>query len=177
MTLLLFCYTLYNLVIQTSIMKHYLLILSILFVAACNNPEKESNTTNKSSDIETPASAPDTFCYLYTDGTEQQDSFAVKLIINGNSVSGEMKYLPWQKDASTGTLKGTKKNNVVKLIWTYWQEGMETVEKVAFKLNDGKAYQQVPAFNDRGEMYLPENPEYGEVYSLVDCSVLPKRNY
>ena len=158
-------------------MKRYLFILTTLFFAACNGAEEHSATTDNMAPVPEAATLPDTFCYLRTEGTELQDSFVVKLVVDGHNVSGEMKYLPWQKDASIGTLKGTKTNNILKLTWTYWQEGMETMEKVAFKLEDDKAHQQLPAYNDRGEMYLPENAEYRDVYTLVDCSIFPARDY
>lgn len=159
---------------KTYTMRKYVLILTVILFAACG--EEADNAGNLKA-VKQPKVKERSYCYLRTDGTNNQDTEAIHIIVKNDSVSGEMKYLPHEKDARVGTLTGIKVGDVIKADWLCQQEGMEFTVQVGLKMKRNKVLQQVSAFNDKGEEYLPTNAEYKWEYKEVNCDQFPARNY
>ncbi len=162
-------------------MKKLLLIPMILFIAACGDNEakneKNANEVMNEEEAIMKHSFPDELCYLMTEGSNNEDSNIIHLKFNGNNVTGEMKLLPWQKDASVGIIQGTKTGDIINLEWIYFQEGMKYTEPVVLKMYDNKVMQKATEVNDNGETIIPEGAGFVRSYKKVDCSVLPERDY
>ncbi|MCB0698838.1 MAG: hypothetical protein H6551_05415 [Chitinophagales bacterium] len=158
-------------------MKKTLIIPTLLLFTACvNNDDSDANQdTSPVEEMAVETTTVDEACYLYTENTV--DTQLVRLKFHGDSVTGVMKYLPWQKDASVGTLSGIKIDTAMELEWTYWQEGMETTEPVVFVILGDKLQQKRTRHDQTGEMYVPEFAKLLYEYEKVDCSVLPDRDY
>jgi hypothetical protein len=119
-----------------------------------------------------------TMCYMYTAGKNNADTFAAKLIINNNQVSGKMMYLYYEKDWRLGNITGTIKENNIDAIWTYMQEGMKDSVAVALKIEGDKLLQKEPAFDkSTGREYLPDTASYSQAYNKVDCNKFPKYDF
>lgn len=144
--------------------KHLLFPLILLFAACNNNTERAKEGKTKT----------DTLCFLRADG---QDTAVVRFIISEQYVTGEIKYLPWQKDARVGSTKGIIEDNVITAEWACTQEGMTFTVPVRFKINSNSVLQQENKTNETGEEYLPEDQQFTIEYKKMDCSDFPERKY
>ena len=83
-------------------------LIALLALAACqsNKTETTDSTTVVADTVAAATAQPasEALCFELKDG---QDVTAVKLVINGDEVSGEMQWLPWEKDGAIGARGGT----------------------------------------------------------------------
>lgn len=68
----------------------------------------------------------ETLCYEFR---FKKDITSVKLVMKGDSVTGEMSELLWKKDGATGTIKGKKLGNDLIVDYNYVIEGSSQVEE------------------------------------------------
>src|ERR1700748_2670828 len=131
-------------------MKYFnLLCVASLLMASCSS--NSSNTENKDADkadsaklTATPTIATDTSrCFLLTEGQKNQDSTTIELAIKNNKVTGQMNWLPYQKDSRKGTLTGTAKGDTINAVWNFMQEGMKDTIGLKLVLN-GNLLMQKP---------------------------------
>lgn len=114
----------------------------------------------------------DTFCYVAVQG---KNTNAIKLIIAGDKVTGELRYLVEGEKPADGDLIGTLKDDVVTADWTYIK-GVEYYKvPVQFKITNKAAIQKPTAVDDKGVPYIPEDADYVYEFPLVDCSKYPER--
>lgn len=130
-----------------------LLLLATLAIAACSSPGKKTagtDTVIAGDTIAKSASTPQTnntptitsLCFVRTEGNKNQDSTTVELVIKGNTVTGEMVWMPYQKDGRKGILNGTITGDQIKAVWTFKQEGMTDTMAVDYKLDGDKLAQK-----------------------------------
>ena len=160
-------------------MRQIITIVTLLMIAACNNTtSSDTNEQHKDSTINTTTTnTHQTLCFIHTEGNNQEDTFAVRLFINENKVTGSIKHLPWQKDAQVGNIEGSLNDSVVIVKWHCTQEGMDFTVPVSFHIHKNKAIRQETAMNNKGEEYLPTPAKFTTVYQQVDCSIFPERDY
>lgn len=140
---------------------------------SCNSDSSEQDSDTRT----TAASNPDTLCYLRTAGINNVDTAAIKLVIADHEVTGEMKYLPYEKDARTGPLRGSIEGDILTLEHLCSQEGMEFTVPVVLQMSSNSVLQKGTAFNDAGEEYIPKDATFETEYKQVDCSIFPERDY
>ena len=111
------------------------------------------------------------YCFYHTDGTQAQDTTSISMLINGNKVTGKMSWLPKEKDTRKGTIEGTLKENAIKAVWTFTQEGTKDTMTVDFQLR-GNALAQKPYQYDTktGRQQTNEKAEYTVIYNMKNCS-------
>ncbi|RYD51453.1 MAG: hypothetical protein EOP52_10705 [Sphingobacteriales bacterium] len=99
-------------------------------VVACNPPEADhapgtAAVANPPVAVSQEATLPGTMCFLNVEG---RDTSHIQLTITGSQISGNYDWLPYEKDARRGTLKGTMEGSgaeqKVRGTWSYMQEGM-----------------------------------------------------
>jgi hypothetical protein len=132
------------------VMKYInLFCIVLLLITSCSS--KNSKPVNKDSVIAantvkiTKASNPsaaNSLCFLRTEGKDNQDSTCVELIIKGDKVSGQMSWMPDQKDSRKGILEGTIKGDTINAVWSFMQEGTKDTLKLKFKLDNNKLFQK-----------------------------------
>jgi hypothetical protein len=170
-------------------MRRIFVLLLVISQFACGSREEtttETTDTDSSSlniepalEVATEVStqAIDSFCHLQVGGITKQDTKALKLVIKNNDVTGELLYLPHEKDGRFGLLSGKKQGDTINAIWRYMQEGMEDTVSVSFVLTENGVMQQRSSFNTRtGREYLPAKGPYDITYTRTDCSILPQYN-
>ena len=116
------------------------------------------------------------YCFVHTDGDSAQDTTAIHLVINGNTVSGDMIWLPKDKDRRKGTLAGTLKGNIIKAVWSFMQEGQTDTLRVEFKLSSQRLAQKPFVLNlKNGRQQLDARADYTMLYNMDNCNKLKSR--
>ncbi len=82
-------------------------------------------------------------CFVRTEGTKNQDTTSVELVVKDDKVSGQMYWHPFEKDSRKGDLSGTVKGDTVNAVWTFMQEGMKDTLALQF-LMKGNTLMQKP---------------------------------
>ncbi|RYY34045.1 MAG: hypothetical protein EOP46_14680 [Sphingobacteriaceae bacterium] len=109
-------------------------------------------------------------CFLRTEGNANQDSTKVHLVIKDNKVTGQMQWLPAEKDSRKGELHGTQEGNTIKAVWIFMQEGMTDTLAVEFDFPGDKLSQKPFKYNDKtGREQTDDKAGYTIVYNKVDC--------
>jgi hypothetical protein len=100
-------------------------------LAKAKTTEQTNNTTTVSS-----------LCFLRTEGKANQDSTSIELVIKGDKITGQMNWLPYQKDSRKGTLDGIIKGDSILAKWSFMQEGMQDTINLKFKLDKDQLVQK-----------------------------------
>jgi hypothetical protein len=123
-------------------------VASMSFAACSPNANKtETRDADKPTDsaliAKTANPAADTSrCFLLTEGKKNQDSTSIELAIKGNKVTGQLNWLPYQKDSRKGNLSGTAKGDTISAVWSFMQEGMKDTINLKFVLNGNQLLQK-----------------------------------
>lgn len=114
------------------------IIFAITACQSSNSDSKNIDSTNIIADTTATATmsmVEDTRCFEEKIG---KDITTVKLAINGDVVTGEMEWLPYEKDGAVGTLKGKKVGDEIIVDYDYVIEGSNQSEEKIFKLDGEK---------------------------------------
>jgi hypothetical protein len=149
---------------------------SLAIISCSSNPNKQSKTdsTVVSDTVvktqpavqsnKTPAAS--SLCFLRTDGKNNQDSTSIELVIKGNKVSGQMNWMPYQKDSRKGKLDGIIAGDTIKATWAFMQEGMPYTLGLKFKLDKDQLTQKPLKLNTKtGRDQTDESAGYSLSYS------------
>ncbi|QKJ29649.1 hypothetical protein HQ865_07740 [Mucilaginibacter mali] len=160
--------------------------IAILAIASCSSPSNKTGSIDTMNAGDTAAKkslAPKTgdttaltsLCYVRTEGNKNQDSTTVQLVIKGNTVTGEMNWLPYEKDGRKGILNGTRSGDTIKAVWTFKQEGMTDTMAVNYKLDGDKLAQKPLKVNTKtGRQQTDETAGYTVIYHPT-VSVRPNK--
>ncbi|MBE9583721.1 hypothetical protein IM792_04615 [Mucilaginibacter sp. JRF] len=153
----------------------HILAIAAMFAACNSNPNTKTadSIAADSSANDTTAqttAAPGQACFLLTEGTQKQDSTKIHLTIEGSEVTGDMQWLPKEKDARKGTLEGTQEGNIIKAVWTFNQEGTKDTMAVEFNFPGDKLMQKPYKVNPKdGRQFTDAKADYTIVYDKVNC--------
>lgn len=152
-------------------MKNLLIIFfSMMILSSCTTNVNKARSED--STVLNPEAANGTaqLCFQKLEGTANQDTTYLKLIINGSSVSGELNYLPYEKDSRKGTISGSRNGNLIKAVWRYMQEGIADSISVEFKLDGDRLLQKNLSVDPKtGRQYTNETSGYTMEYTKVEC--------
>jgi hypothetical protein len=180
-------------------MRYLLLFLSGLVLTACNSSTKtssetsdtlvQSNTSNNKNDDSKPATPEDEnedkagdkangSCYMQV---LKRDTMV--LHINsaiGDGISGKLSFDNYEKDGSTGTVKGKREGDVVKLIYSFQSEGMNSVMEVYFKEENESLVRGVGEMQTKGDtayFVQPDKITYPSngMMKKTDCKDVPAK--
>ena len=167
----------------------YFIILLFLFCSSCNNNTKtanpeikdtgsgESSTQDKQ---DTPAPATNfegANCYMQI---LQRDTIVLHLEKSGDAISGKLSFDNYEKDGSTGTVKGREEKNVLKLIYSFASEGMNSVMEVYLKKEGDDLVRGVGEMQTKGDtvyFLYPDKITYpgNGIMQKTDCSKVPAK--
>ena len=159
-------------------MKPYTIIsMCALALASCTgNGNKGTDTaqtagadTAKADTLSGPAQNME-YCFIRTEGTSNQDTTAIHLVVNAGKVTGEMQWIPKEKDARKGTLEGTMAGNDINAVWTFSQEGMKDTLGVAFQLSAQELAQKPFKVVKDGRQQTDGAAGYTVMYKLDNCT-------
>ncbi|TWR29006.1 hypothetical protein FPZ43_12145 [Mucilaginibacter pallidiroseus] len=159
-------------------MKKYFFISMLALASCAGNAKKDGDTTaNAGQDTTAVVTAAETpaqnmeYCFVHTDGTSAQDTTAVHLMIDNGKVSGDMNWMPKEKDSRKGTLSGTMQGDIIKATWTFMQEGMKDTMAVEFKLSSQQLAQKALVYNKtNGRQQTDAKSDYQVIYNLDNCN-------
>lgn len=145
-----------------------------LLITSCSSPKSKTAGTDTLANNDTLAKAKDTtinnnkaavssLCFLNTQG---KDSTSVELVIRGNQVTGQMNWLPYQKDSRKGTLAGTVNDDAIHAVWSFMQEGMMDTLNLNFQLKGGQLSQKPLKLNTKtGREQTDGSAGYSIIYN------------
>jgi hypothetical protein len=145
--------------------------IALLLLASCTSAGNKQTGTDTLITSDTLANATKTpaayaLCFLRTEGNNKLDTTSIELVVHGNEVSGQMNWLPYQKDSRKGTLTGTIKNDTLKATWSFMQEGMKDTLNLDFYLKDKQLMQKPLKLNTKtGRDQTDESANYTLVYN------------
>lgn len=151
-----------------------LLVSMAVIFAACSSPSTQTTKTDSTATADTSVKSvvagskePSTtsLCFVHTDGKNNLDTTGIELVIKGDTVHGEMHWLPFQKDIRKGILSGIKNGDVIKAMWTFKQEGTTDTMQLNFKLDGNRLLQKPLKLNTAtGRQQTDESAAYSVVY-------------
>jgi hypothetical protein len=158
--------------------------LLLLIAAACNNEQNTNKTTTDSvvntvDTVQPPVITPPdvTGCYRRI---LQRDTLVAKLEQKGDSISGKLTFDNYQKDGSSGVVKGHIEGDIIKLIYSFRSEGMNSVMEVYFKRDGSGITRGIGEMNVKADTARYTNPatiQYPatEKWNRIDCDQLPSK--
>lgn len=167
----------------------YLIILLFFFCSSCNNNTKTASTeikdtgsrqssTEDNQGTTTPATNIEgANCYMQI---LQRDTIVLHIEKSGATISGKLSFDNYEKDGSTGRVKGREEKNVLKLIYSFTSEGMNSVMEVYFKKQGDDLVRGVGEMETKGDtvyFLYPDKITYpgNGIMQKTDCSKVPSK--
>lgn len=155
-------------------LRTYFSICCIAALFSCQNrPQGEQDATgieNQTAVDQAGIDQEQKYCFLRTEGTQQQDSSYIQLAIRKETVTGIYNVIPFEKDARRGTLLGKMEGDSLDLVWSFTQEGMQDTLRVVFALQDGRLMQKPLSVDTlTGRQATRDTSRFSVVYEPVDC--------
>lgn len=151
--------------------------VGVLFVSCQSgqNEQKQAiDSLSQSNELRTPDQQERQYCFLRTEGSHQQDSSLLHLVVTGESVKGTYSTIPYEKDARRGTLLGKTDGEILDLVWTFTQEGMQDTLRVVFKQQGDKLLgKPFSVDQSSGRQITLDSSAFSETYQPVDCPLVP----
>ena len=160
------------------IIKNVLIIVSVLFLAACSGDKSVKEEAKDSTATKQEETAKDTeglkgkYCFLMTQG---RDTTTVNInIINNDDIQGEMLWIPFEQHGASGSLKGKmRENKELELIYSFEIEGSTQSERMVMKIENEKLYIKKGALEADKDGILTikdeSKAEYTKILDKVDC--------
>ncbi|RZA03969.1 MAG: hypothetical protein EOP47_00965 [Sphingobacteriaceae bacterium] len=154
-------------------MKNICLILAIALIAtACNSvgDKSEGAAADTLAVATTPRTPnPHALCFLRTEGTKNRDTTSIELVIKGDTVTGLMNWMPYEKDSRKGKLNGTIKNDTINALWSFMQEGMTDTISLKFTVLNNQLMQKPLKLNTTtGRQQTDDSAGYTLAYQTSD---------
>jgi hypothetical protein len=162
------------------------MMFAIMLFASCNS-DNDSSKTNEDSTISSSNESPvvkdkntstknNTIkvegCYIKI---LQRDTMLLHVHQNGMNISGKMNFDNYEKDASSGEVKGVLKGDEIKLWYNFQSEGMHSVMELYFKVKDNTLTRGIGPIGNKGDTaFFTDHSaiEYpaDQSFDKVDCS-------
>ena len=97
-----------------------------------------------------------TGCYMRV---MARDTFVAKLQLQGNEITGKLSFDNYQKDGSTGQVRGRMENGLIKLVYSFQSEGSNSVMDVYFKPVNNELIRGIGEMETRGDTAYFKNPD------------------
>ncbi len=115
--------------------KSILAIIPLLLILSCNPKNKEQTTdTVPLNTVEATDSVSGNYSY------QNKDTVRLQISVSGEQAEGNLLISYFEKDRSQGSFSGKIENNILIADYTFQSEGVESVQQIAIKFEDGKAF-------------------------------------
>ena len=160
------------------------LYIIFIFLFGCN--ESESNTVEKVFSTDTTITDSSRIkekvdlsgCYMRVTG---RDTLLLRINQNGDEISGTLEFDNFEKDSSSGSLKGKKSaDGIIHVYYDFFAEGMRSVREMYFKPGNKKMTMATGDMDYSGDTaYFKNAPQLfysqSDALTLVDCEILDNR--
>jgi len=149
-------------------------IACMLAFASCTQERASQSTTAETasaadSSKEVTMLDKERYCFV---SSENRDTTKVAFTITDNQVIGQMDWIPFEKDAKKGSLKGTIDGNIVRALWTYMQEGVQDTVTVSFNVSPDRLEQKPFIYNEKSQrLQTDESAGFTIKYTKGDCPI------
>lgn len=142
-------------------MKISAFLLIVLGLAACQGTPRQDHAASQNTLPATAPSAPapSSQCYIRVTG---RDTVFLQLETIRDSVHGRLTYRNFEKDSSEGTVRGTRKDNIIDIEYTFNSEGMTSVRRIVLREENGQLYEGLASSFDK-----EGNPIYDADYNKI----------
>jgi len=140
-----------------------ILVYAGFFLISCKSDKNTSATATKDSigeKEETGLPSVSSGCYRMN---VERDSAYMNISINGNSVSGTLDYIGYEKDSNRGNFTGIIDGDKLIGWYTFQSEGMISVRQVIYKIDEGsflEGYGDIEMSGDTAFFKYPSNLNY-----------------
>ena len=161
-----------------------IIMLSIVFFSCTSKTSTQQNVETDKQEIEKnpaiveePSATNTDECYWQI---MQRDTFVASLAQNGNNITGKLSFNNFQKDKSSGTVRGSKDGDIIKLWYSFQSEGMQSVMELWFKKQGNALLRGIGPMANKGDTSYFSNAavvEYssGQKFSKVDCASIASK--
>ncbi|MGZ5189502.1 MAG: hypothetical protein ACXWCZ_00710 [Flavisolibacter sp.] len=147
---------------------------------SCNNSSQENGNQIQKENKETVDNSTTTNidgCYWQI---MKRDTLVAKLVQNGNNITGKLSFDNYQKDGSTGSVKGVVDGDIIKLWYFFQSEGLNSVMEVWYKKQGDALLRAVGPIDAKGDTsYFTDKTAitFDPSQKLVkaDCAVIPSK--
>lgn len=170
-------------------MRNLSWLLIICFSSSCNSNEnatdsikdstaiENSDTKDKSKETNTEPAFADAACYMQV---LKRDTIVARIEKNGNTILGRLSFDNFEKDGSTGTIKGKQEGDILQLLYSFTSEGTNSVMEVFFKEKENELLRGVGEMQMRGDTAYFVNPSqitYAEDSRMqkISCEEVPAK--
>lgn len=140
-------------------MKFFIVLFTITFMACNNHADKRIATkTDSMSNQDTVVVNSNkniTGCYIQV---IQKDRILASLQQEGNQVTGTLLFDNYEKDGSTGTVRGRREGNILQLKYAFQSEGTNSVMDVFFKIKDDQLVRGIADMKTKGDTVYFADP-------------------
>lgn len=138
-----------------------------------NEETVEVNETNPSQKDEISFAG----CYIKI---VKRDTMVLHLRQIGDSVSGKMNFDNYEKDSSSGEVKGVVDGDIIKLWYSFQSEGTHSIAELFFKKENGSLVRGIGDVNSKADTsYFTDHSAItypvDQSFSKVDCSNIPSK--
>jgi hypothetical protein len=162
------------------------MMFAIMLFASCNSNNDSSNT-NEDSSISSSNESPVVKdenkpvknhainvegCYIKI---LKRDTMLLHVQQNGMNISGKMNFDNYEKDASSGEVKGVLEGDEIKLWYNFHSEGMRSVMELYFKIENNSLIRGIGSVGNKGDTaFFTDHAaiEYpaDQSFDKIDCS-------
>jgi hypothetical protein len=139
--------------------------LLTMIISSCQQPDKKAATALTDSTKTISIVHPGPQCFTQIMG---KDTAYLQFETDNEVVTGQLEYKPFEKDKNTGTISGTITDNVIEVDYHYMSEGIMSVRKAIFKLNDDNIFEAKAAKLDKDGQ-----PLFDQDYSKLQFDSIP----
>ncbi|MEM1121779.1 MAG: hypothetical protein AAGJ18_15110 [Bacteroidota bacterium] len=158
-------------------MRLFAAFLLVVGLYACqSNTASKEQSTDKTVATTEPAKTTITenYCYVLSFGHDPkyQDTTQVNLTIMGDNITGIYNWIPAEKDSARGTLTGTKKGDIITVLYDYTIEGSKQKEEMIFKMEANQLLIKRGELHEVGgvlKLKNPETAEFSEAVPRITC--------
>ncbi len=116
-----------------------------------------------------------TTCYMKV---LKRDTMVIHLEEKGNEVSGKLTFDNYEKDGSSGRVRGIREGDIIKLVYYFSSEGMNSVMDVFFKKEGDDLISGIGDMQTKGDSAYfinPQNVKYPAEgnFKKLDCEIVP----
>lgn len=134
---------------------HLTLVFFLLIAMSCTNENKkvQDNDTTEIIAEDTTFSSTNpkintTNCYEYI---KNRDTATLKIIMEGEELTGNLDYKLFEKDHNTGTIAGEMKGDTIIAEYYFKSEGVSSIREIVLvKKDDGKIYEGTGEMMEKG---------------------------